>query len=162
MKKLATKQLQVNLQEIENVINKHEIWEEEFWIYNLEMKDNNLNINIFDDEWLQETFIIEIVEDNIDIKSICKSIIDYLYENEINSRQNYINKNKSFNSRKIQSMAKWMGKGNIDKVTKINMELIERYNINIKMKSELSTYKSYACDFYEVLNTLYPTYIEVV
>ena len=156
MKKLTTTQLKVTLREIENVLNEHEEWEEEFWIYKVEVKDNNLIVNIYDDEWLQETFTLE-VEGETDIKSICKSIIDYLYENEINARQNYVSKTKSFNSRKIKSMADWMSKGNIDKVTKINLELIERYNTNAGMKSELATYKTYASDFYEVLDVLYPT-----
>ena len=94
MNKLVTKQLKVNLQEIENVLNRHEEYEEEFWIYKLALKKNNIIINIFDDEWIQETLTLEVIEEKIEIKNICKSIINYLYENEINSRQNYINKSK--------------------------------------------------------------------
>ena len=120
MNKLVTKQLKVNLQEIENVLNRHEEYEEEFWIYKLALKKNNIIINIFDDEWIQETLTLEVIEEKIEIKNICKSIINYLYENEINSRQNYINKSKSFNNRKIKSMSLWMGKGKLDKVSKIN------------------------------------------
>lgn len=158
MNKLVTKQLKVNLQEIENVLNRHEEYEEEFWIYKLALKKNNIIINIFDDEWIQETLTLEVIEEKIEIKNICKSIINYLYENEINSRQNYINKSKSFNNRKIKSMSLWMGKGKLDKVSKINMDLVERYNTNIEIINTLATYKSYLSDFYSVLNELYPNW----
>ncbi|MCB2300634.1 hypothetical protein LGL55_10480 [Clostridium tagluense] len=158
MNKLTAKQLKVNLQEIENVINAHEEWEEEYWTYKLALKKNEIHVNIFDDEWLEETFTIEIVEDNIDVENICKNVINHIYETEINSRQNYVNKTKAFNSRKIKSMSLWLSRNNIEKISKINMELVERYNTTIKMNNTLSTYKSYVSNLYNVMNVLCPTW----
>ncbi|MBZ9635522.1 hypothetical protein [Clostridium sp. FP1] len=158
MNKLTTKQLKINLQEIEAVINTHAEWEEEYWTYKLELNNNEIIINIFDDEYLQEAFAIGVIEGKTDVLNICKSIINNIYENEINSRQNYINKNKSFNNRKIKSMALWLSRENIDRVNKINMELVERYNTTIKVTNELSTYKSYVRDLYNVLNVLSPNW----
>lgn len=150
--------IRLNLEEIENVLNSHVDLECEYWTYKLRLNQDNIILNIFDGNEIKETYKIEIIEEKTDIKSLLQSIINCLYEVEINSRQNYINKTKAFQNRKIQSMALWMGRGKLEKVTKINEELVERYNTKTKLESELSTYKDFSRDFYNCLTDLCPTW----
>lgn len=160
MEKLIIKQIKENLKEIQEELNQHEEWEQEYWTYKLSYQKSNVIIKIYDDDecnkdYLEDTFVIERLE-SFDMKSILKSIINYIYENHINFRNNYIHKTTSFNNRKIKSLALWSSRNKIDRVDKINEELVQRYNTTQKMKAELEIYKDYVRDLYSCLTKLCP------
>lgn len=156
MSKLANKEIKELLKKIETELNEHEVWVEEFWIYKLELKKNEIECKIYDDEWLEYVIKIEAAED---ITSILKSLISYLYDNEINHRQSFIKGSDGFNRRKIKSLATWSSReGKEAKCKDIQDEMVARFNIAQKVKSELEHYKRWVSDFYGVLNCLVPFY----
>ncbi|MCT4543504.1 MAG: hypothetical protein N4A63_08180 [Vallitalea sp.] len=159
------KQIKENLIKIEEVLNQHEQYEIENGCvdYSLKLnKDNTIQFKILDDEYvLDEDKIVEnykIELSDFDIKSIVKSIINYLYENEINHRSTFIRSTRAYNNRKIKSMALWLGRGNQDKVDLINKDLVHRHDTTNKMKSDLVEFKGYVRDLYNCMSNLCPTW----
>ncbi len=150
------------LQLIENKLNSREQWEIENGCVEYKLSlDNRDNIRfvVGCDDDIFENSTIEIEPTILgDEESIIKSIINFLYENEINYRNNYIRKTKSFNNRKIKSMTLWLSRGNTDRVQKINEELAERYKTTKKIENEIEEYKDYIRDLYGCLSTLCPDY----
>ncbi|MCB2354356.1 hypothetical protein [Clostridium estertheticum] len=149
----------LDLQAIEDELNKsYDYTEEGYWTYKLALNKNTIVMNIFDGDEIEENYGIEINEEKEGIKSLLQDIINFIYENEINHRQNYVNKSKSYYSRKIKSMALWMGREKTEKVNAINIDLVERYNTTTKLKNELDYFKGFTSDFYNALTELCPTW----
>lgn len=155
MNKQQKQELKNNLKTIESTLNKHNV-ELEYWTYKLLLKNNEITVNIFDEEFLEETFAVDIAE--IDIKSILKSFVNKIYTEEINYRKSFIKGTKAFNSRKIKSMSLWMDREKYVKVQKINEDLVERYKTSKKFENEINVYKSYVRDFYKALWILCPSW----
>jgi len=155
MSKLTNKEIKELLKKIEVQLNEHEPWDEEFWIYKLELSKGEITCKIYDDEWLEYVIKIEAAKDII---NILKGFISFLYDNEINHRNAFIKGTDAYNRRKIKSMSNWSSKGKEDKVKDINEEIIARFNIAKKVKSELEPFKRWVSDFYGVLNILVPYY----
>lgn len=153
MKKLTNKALKELLKSIEGQLNEHEPWDEEFWIYKLELKKNEIECKIYDDEWLEYVIKIEAAEDII---NILKGFITFLYVNEINHRQSFIKGSDAFNRRKIKSLSTWSSRDNEAKCKDIQDEMVARFNIAKKVKGELEHYKRWISDFYGALNCLVP------
>lgn len=153
MEKLTKTEIRKNLKIIEEELNNREEWEYRLF---LNRKDNLLNFIILgdveDDKY--ENYTIEIKDFNV--KTILKSMINYIYENEINYRNNYIRKTKSFNSRKIKSLTLWLERSKQDRVQKINEELAERYKTTKMMENRVIEYKDYIRDLYSCLSVLCP------
>lgn len=145
------KNIKNTLKDIEEVLNTHEEWEDEFWTYKLELKKNEIECKIYDDKWLEYVIKIEAAKDTIDI---LKGFINYLYENEINHRQSFVKGSDAFNRRKIKSLSTWSSRDNETKCKDIQEELVSRFNINRHVKSELERYKKWVSDFYSCLNYL--------
>lgn len=155
MKKQQKQELKENLKAIENVLNKHEQYEidnGDYYDYALTLHKNMILFDIsVEDEDIQ-SYEIEILDINkTDIKSICKLLIKYIYENEINPRQDYVRKANNFRKRKIRSLCLWSERSNQTKVEKINKDLIQHYREVNQYEDEISTYKNYVCDIYSVL-----------
>jgi len=155
MSKLSNKEIKELLKNIEVQLNVHEPWDEEFWIYKLELSKGEITCKIYDDKWLEYVIKIEAAEDVI---NILKGFISYLYNNEINHRQSFIKGSDAFNRRKIKSLATWSSRENEAKCKDIQDEMVARFNIAKKVKSELERYKRWVSDFYGVLNILVPFY----
>ncbi|WP_200907907.1 hypothetical protein [Clostridium sporogenes] len=107
-------------------------------------------------KYIIENFNMEL--EDYDVKTILKSMINYIYENEINYRNNYIRKTKSFNSRKIKSLVLWIERNKQDRVQKINEEMVERYKTTKMMENRVLEYKDYIRDLYSCLNILCPNW----
>ncbi|KEI92171.1 hypothetical protein [Clostridium botulinum] len=159
MDKLTKTEIRKNLKIIEEELNNREEWELENGRVEYRLflnREDNLNFIILGDEESDkyENYTIEIKDFNV--KTILKSMINYIYENEINYRNNYIRKTKSFNSRKIKSMTLWLERNKQDRVQKINEELAERYKTTKMMENRVVEYKDYIRDLYSCLNILCP------
>lgn len=159
MDKLTKTEIRKNFKMIEEELNNREEWELENGCVEYRLflnRDNNLNFVILgdveDDKY--ENYTIEL--EDYDVKTILKSMINYIYENEINYRNNYIRKTKSFNSRKIKSLTLWLERSKQDKVNKINEELAERYKTTKMMENRVEEYKDYIRDLYSCLSVLCP------
>ncbi|HIG0355893.1 TPA: hypothetical protein ACX96U_001181 [Clostridium sporogenes] len=159
MNKLTKTEIRKNLKIIEEELNNREEWELENGCVEYRLflnREGNLNFIILgdveDDKY--ENYTIEL--EDYDVKTILKSMINYIYENEINYRNNYIRKTKSFNSRKIKSLTLWLERSKQDKVNKINEELAERYKTTKMMENRVEEYKDYIRDLYSCLSVLCP------
>lgn len=161
MNKLTKTEIRKNLKIIEEELNNREEWELENGCVEYRLflnREGNLNFIILgdveDDKY--ENYTIEL--EDYDVKTILKSMINYIYENEINYRNNYIRKTKSFNSRKIKSLTLWLERNKQDKVNKINEELVERYKTTKMMENRVLEYKDYIRDLYSCLSILCPNW----
>ncbi|NFC89030.1 hypothetical protein EXN13_15575 [Clostridium botulinum] len=157
MDKLTKTEIRKNLKIIEEELNNREEWELEnvYVKYRLFLnREGNLNFVILgdveDDKY--ENYTIEV--EDYDVKTILKSMINYIYENEINYRNNYIRKTKSFNNRKIKSLVLWTERNKQDRVQKINEEMVERYKTTKMMENRVVEYKDYIRDLYSCLSVL--------
>ncbi|MBN3362118.1 hypothetical protein CF064_08050 [Clostridium botulinum] len=157
MDKLTKAEIRKNLKIIEEELNNREEWELEnvYVKYRLFLnREGNLNFVILgdveDDKYENYTIKLE----DYDVKTILKSMINYIYENEINYRNNYIRKTKSFNNRKIKSLVLWTERNKQDRVQKINEEMVERYKTTKMMENRVVEYKDYIRDLYSCLSVL--------
>ncbi|WP_434283535.1 hypothetical protein [Clostridium botulinum] len=161
MDKLTKTEIRKNLKIIEEELNNREEWELEnvYVKYRLFLnREGNLNFVILgdveDDKY--ENYTIEL--EYYDVKSILKATINYIYENEINYRNNYIRKTKSFNNRKIKSLVLWTERNKQDRVQKINEEMVERYKTTKMMENRVVEYKDYIRDLYSCLSIFCPNW----
>lgn len=158
MKKQQKQELKESLKAIEDVLNQHEQYEidnGEYYDYDLLLHKNIILFDIsVEDEGL-ESYEIGITDtDSVDVKSICKILINHIYENEINPRQSYVKNSNNFRKRKIKSLCLWSERFDETKVEKINKELIEHYQKVKEYENKISKYKNYISDIYSVLWTL--------
>ncbi|EJO5347017.1 hypothetical protein NRP93_001083 [Clostridium botulinum] len=161
MDKLTKTEIRKNFKMIEEELNNREEWELENGCVEYKLflnREGNLNFivlgDVEDDKY--ENYTIEL--EDYDMKSILKATINYIYENEINYRNNYIRKTKSFNNRKIKSLVLWTERNKQDRVQKINEELAERYKTTKMMKNRIEEYKDYIRDLYSCLSILCPNW----
>jgi len=152
------KNIKNTLNEIMEVLNRHEEWEEEFWTYKLELKDNDIICKIFDDENIEYIMKIEKLEG---IEEILKGFISYLYENEINTRNTFVRGSKGYNNRKIKSLCTWTERGKQEKVDAIVEELTSRYKITKRSESDVRHYKTFVSDLYKCLYVICPELKEI-
>ncbi|APU60755.1 hypothetical protein [Clostridium botulinum] len=157
MDKLTKTEIRKNLKIIEEELNTKEEWELENGCVEYRLflnREGNLNFIILSDEESDkyENYTIEL--EDYDVKSILKATINYIYENEINYRNNYIRKTKSFNNRKIKSLVLWTERNKQDRVQKINEEMVERYKTTKMMENRVVEYKDYIRDLYSCLSIL--------
>ncbi|NMM64382.1 hypothetical protein HBE96_17315 [Clostridium sp. P21] len=155
MKKQQKQELKESLKAIEEVLNRHEQYEidnGDYYDYALLLHKDTILFDIsVEDEDLQ-SYEIEITDVNkSDVKSICKLLINYIYENEINPRQSYVKNANNFRKRKIKSLCLWSERFDETKVEKINKELIEHYQKVKEYENKISKYKNYISDIYSVL-----------
>lgn len=147
------KNIKNTLKEITKVLNDHEEWEEEYWTYKLELKDDDIICKIYDGENIEYIMQIEAVED---VENILKGFISYLYENEINPRNTFVRGSKGYNNRKIKSLCTWTERGKQEKVDKLVEELTERYEITKRLESDVRHYKTFVSDLYKCLDKMCP------
>lgn len=147
------KNIKTTLKEITEVLNSHEEWEEEFWTYKLELKDNDIICKIYDDENIEYIMKIEKIDG---AENILKGFISYLYENEINPRNIFVRGSKGYNNRKIKSLCTWTERGKQEKVDAIVEELTSRYKITKKLENEVRYYKTFVSDLYKCLEKMCP------
>ncbi|MFR1707631.1 MAG: hypothetical protein ACLSV2_01920 [Clostridium sp.] len=152
------KNIKNTLKEITKLLNTHEAWEEEFWTYKLELKDNDIICKIYDDENIEYIMKIEKVEG---IENILKEFIGHLYEEEINYRTKFIRGSKGYNNRKIKSLCTWTERGKQEKVDDIVKELTSRYKITKRLESDVRYYKTFISDLYKCLDKLCPELKEI-
>ncbi|AUN11585.1 hypothetical protein [Clostridium botulinum] len=161
MDKMTKAEIRKNLKMIEEELNNREEWELENGCVEYRLflnREGNLNFIVLGDEESDkyENYAIEL--EDYDVKSILKATINYIYENEINYRNNYIKKTKSFNNRKIKSLVLWTERNKQDRVQKINEEMVERYKTTKMMENRVVEYKDYIRDLYSCLSIFCPNW----
>ncbi|NRT78137.1 hypothetical protein [Clostridium beijerinckii] len=159
MSKLASKEIKELLKNISEVMNDYEQYEIEngdAWGYVLKLnKNKDIELRIYDEiECENCNYVITIPSDVTCIKDILKGFINYIYNNEINWRNNCLKSNKGWYSRKHMSTNLWLERGKEDKVLEIAREISERYRNSKLIESQIEHYKVFISRLYYVLNCL--------
>lgn len=158
---MNNKGLKELLVKIEGQLNKREQWEIEngVWLYKFNIKKNEIEVKVYDSEidedYLFYSFAVDIEEDAV---SLIKSMITYLYSNEVNYRQSYLKGDKGYYNRKHRSLALWLKRGRLDKVQAIGVDIAKRYKESECNDSKVKTYKEFISDFYSCLYELEPNW----
>lgn len=144
---------------IEAQLNNREQWEIEngVWLYKFEIKNDEIEVRVYDSEikeiYLKYSFAVDIVEDAV---TLLKSMIAYLYDNEINHRQAYLNGDKGYYNRKHKSLALWLDRNKQDRVDVIVQDIAKRYKESNQTEAEITYYKEFVGQFYSCLKVLEP------
>ncbi len=159
MSKLASKEIKELLKNISEVMNDYEQYEIEngdAWGYVLKLnKNKDIECRIYDEiECENCNYVITIPSDVTCIKDILKGFINYIYNNEINWRNNCLKSNKGWYSRKHKSTNLWLERGKEDKVLEIAKEISERYKNSKLLENQIEHYKVFISRIYYVLNCL--------
>lgn len=144
------------LKEIEKQINNKDEWQLEdiYYTYRFKLENNKIMCVIADDGY-EYTLKVE-YENNDNTISVIKKLTKEVYEKEINWRNKFIKDTSEFYSRKIESLSNWMKKENSKRIEKINLELVDRYEISRRYCSENRKFKTWISDLYNALNILIP------
>jgi len=159
MNKINNAAIKKMVKTIEGQLNKHEDYEE-FWSYKLEAKKDEIVVKIYDDEdcredYLEYAFVVDIAQD---VTTLIKSMINCIYENELNDLQKYVKATAGYNKRHIKSLSCWIEKGKQEKVDKLVRELADRYKTTKSKEFEVSKFKDIIKDLYNCLTELNPTW----
>lgn len=157
------KWIEKNLDKIENLMNDDYVYYEDTGLrfkLSTETVKNEFEENV-------EIIILDIIDENEEIlhtystqgisdsmEENIRSLVGSIYVEDINYRKSYINKFKTFTSRKLDSLAKAIDKNDVKKINKINAELIERHKIVKKYKDDIHLFKSFVSNLYYVLDKL--------
>lgn len=82
--------------------------------------------------------------------TILYSLITNIYENYINPLTKFIRSTKSYNARKIKSLALWSERGRRDKLGTLVNELIERHIATEQCKADLRDPKELIRNLYQI------------
>lgn len=163
-KVLTNKEIKENLKKISEVMNEYsnfEIENGDAWGYVLKLnKNKDIELRIYDEiECESCNYVITIPSDNVTgVKDIIKGCINYLYDQELNWRNNCLKSNKGWYSRKHKSTNLWLERGNEAKVLEIAKEISERYSNSKLLESEVEHYKVFISRLYMALNQLDKTW----
>ena len=157
MNKINNAAIKKMVKTIEGQLNKHEDYEE-FWSYKLQLKKNEIECKIYDDEdcredYLEYAFVVNIAQD---VTTIIKSCINYIYEWNLNDLQKYVKATAGYNKRHIKSLSCWIEKGKQEKVDKLVRELADRYKTTKSKEFEISKFRDIIKDFYNCMTELSP------
>ncbi|WP_195979892.1 hypothetical protein [Clostridium butyricum] len=115
------------IKEMEKLLNEVEFLEDGYYIDISGInEDNKIILFIFEDD--TEEIVLELKVSYIEDKyELITSFIREIYCEYINPLKKEIRKWTSFSRRKVESLSKWSKRDRIDKIMKINEEMIDRY-----------------------------------
>lgn len=166
MNKLSNKEIKGLLKIVETELNKHDEYEVqayengglELYTYKLLLnKNKDIECRIYPYENDCCEYVIKIPKDDIlDSKNLLKGLINYIYENEINFRKQFITANKGFYARKHKSIATWTERENMEKIIQITNQIADRYSITKDLEKKITYFKQFVTDFYNCMGRLNP------
>lgn len=138
------------LQELQEYLNKYFSWMDNCYSVQVGQTTDKVILNLLENllEGENETVNTYVVDMSNDMEQVIKGLISKVYEQDINWRNKIINSWKFFTKRKIGSMSKWMQKGNAERVTEINKELVQKYNEVEGLKYEVRDLKTLIAALY--------------
>lgn len=163
------KQLKQQLTKVENLLEQYftDYDEEEIKEFNVKIQEfKNFDTKIeeegiidcigltFIDTESNSTYFYRTKTADATLEEIITQLIDSVYTEEINYRNSVIRNWKSFSARKVKSLAAWLEKGNTEKVTAIQRELIDRLQQVEKYKNQVDFYKRFVRSLYSCKNDL--------
>lgn len=114
--------------------------------YSLKINDTDFNIPFLT---LYTKGRYNDLEDNI------QSFIGAVYSQEINFRKSYVNNFRgAYLTRKMKSLSRAIEKNDTDKISKINNEMIEKFDLVEKCKSQIQDFKFLVARLYDAKNEL--------
>lgn len=166
------KQLKEQLRQVEGLLEQYFNYydEEEIKEFNVEIKElKKFNTETeeegiidclgltFTDTEDSSTYFYRTKTNDANLEEIIEQLIGSIYVEEINYRNSLVRNWKSFSARKVKSLGTWLEKGNTEKVTIIQNELIERLELVEKYKNQVDFYKRFVRSLYSAKKELIET-----
>lgn len=128
---------------------------QEFYTFKVKKcKDGDVMIKCFNDD-KTEAWTIE-AEYNPDMAAMIKNCIYEFYELMVNPYTRVVKAWKGFVNRKVKSLSLAMGKNDLDKINKINVDMIEQYKKMTIAKFQASENKVFIRMFYIIKEEFEP------
>lgn len=166
MNKLASKEIKGLLKIVETELNKYDEYDLqayengglELYTYKLLLnKNKDIECRIYPYKNDCCEYVIKIPKDDIlDSKGLLKGLINYIYENEINTRRQFIKANKSWYNRKHKSLCTWVERCNKTKINDIVEQIASRYSITKDLERKITYFKQFVTDFYNCISRINP------
>jgi|GEM_PF-4993418 len=139
------------LKEFEQRLNDYwkaseEIGEEYYKFEVKECRDGDVMIKCLNDDESEE-WILEVEYSN-DMAALIKNCIHEFYETYYNSKGKIVKGWNGFINRKVKSLCKALDEVDTEKISKLNIEMTERYKIMMDCKFEISELKRFVSMFY--------------
>lgn len=157
------KQLKQQLIKVENLLEQYFTYfdEEEIKEFNVKIQElKNFNTESEEEGMIDcigltytdtedgSTYFYRTKTNDATLEEVITQLIGSVYEDEINYRNSLIKSWKSFSARKVKSLGTWLEKGNTEKVTTIQKELVERLQLVEKYKHQVDFYKRFVRSLY--------------
>jgi molybdopterin converting factor small subunit len=146
----------IMIKNLETRLNEYWSVREEMYIFTVERIEDRENASrvvvkcFSDDEESKELVWLIGVNENNDSAALIDDLIKEFYDKYINTRNRSIKGFSGYCNRKLNSLNKAINKGDTDKVTQINLDLLEQYKVMKQNKSEVSFYKMFIKIFYSI------------
>lgn len=152
-KELTNKEI---LGAIQTILNDREEWEllNGCYMYNLKKQEDKIVLQVFEEEVdgefdsLYAEFFTDISDNSV---QIVKGLINDIYENCLNYKQQFARQTPSFYRRKIKSIANWTNKNKMDKVQELTKQLTERFLEDRRISNDIVNLKEIVKDLYNCL-----------
>jgi len=124
--------------------------QEEKYSFEIAKVEGIITVKCFDNDGISNELKFEISSAAVteDINILITDLIDCVYQKYINPSNKRIRAFAEFCNRKINSLDKALQKGDTDKISKINLDLTEKYRITKSYKNDVSFYKTFVKMFY--------------
>ncbi|WP_160678727.1 hypothetical protein [Clostridium sp. C8-1-8] len=140
-----------NLKELEERMNRYygfDFLQEE---YSFKVKDQGEEVSVIcydgDTKELVWDLNIPIVDD---MDQLLKNMISQFYEDYINHYNRIIRSWSGYSARKVKSINTWLIRNNMDRVNKIQLELVEQYKRFAEAKDVVAHNKQFIKMFYHI------------
>ena len=138
----------MNINDIEKRLNERFADENERFNFSVTEADDVIKLKCFDNE-KEETFTVQ-AGNSENIDEILIGLIANLYDIYINPYNKIVKSWKRFATTKVKSMAKWMQKNDENKVTVINVELVNKCRLVEQSKDKVNYYKQFVSALYDI------------
>lgn len=140
-----------NLKELEMMMNRYYGFDfiQETYRFTVKQQEEEILVVCMDGDTKEVVWDLCVpVSDNMD--ELSKNLISNFYEDYINHYNRIVRSWSGFSARKVKSISTWLGTNNMDKVNKIQEELIEQYKRFAEAKSVVAHNKQFIKMFYHI------------
>ena len=138
----------MNINDIEKRLNDRFADENERFNFSVKEADGIIRLKCFDNE-NEETFTVQ-AGNSENIDEILVGLIANLYDIHINPHNKIVKSWKRFSTTKVKSLMKWMQKNNENRITVINVELVNKCKLVEDSKRKVNYYKQFVSALYDI------------
>lgn len=152
-KELTNKDILGAIQSILNDRNEFEL-ENGCYMYKVKIQKDKFILQVYEEEndgvydSLYGEFFTDVSDNSV---KIVKGLINDVYENCLNYKQQFARQTPAFYRRKIKSIANWTNKNKMDKVQELTKQLTERFLEDRRISNDIVNLKEIVKDLYNCL-----------